>query len=81
MTWKKCPECRCKIKTVYCENCGEEIEIEKITDFKDNQLNVKEEFFTTKFYSREYENIRYYAHLDKAFENPILQELCELVLT
>lgn len=77
--WFKCPECRCKIRTVYCENCGDEIVINEINEFKDKQLNIVQEYFrSNKFYSFEYESIRYHAHMTMAFKNPELRELCDL---
>jgi hypothetical protein len=79
--WFKCPKCRCKIKTVYCENCGEEIVIQYISEFKDKQLNVKQEYFcSSRFYNFEYQSVRYFAHLKRAFENPQLTDLCNLIL-
>lgn len=58
-----------------CMNCNSRFRM------INKQLPMKEYFATSKFYNREYQSIRYYVHLDRAFENPELKNLCELILS
>jgi len=60
--------------TYRCMNCNARFKM------INKQLPIKEYWNNSKFYNREYQSIRYHVHLDRAFENPDLKELCELIL-
>ena len=78
-----------------CPICGEENNMRLSKDniyrcmncnsrFKmiNKQLPVEQKYLSSnKFYNREYQSIRYHVHLDNAFDNPELKELCNLILS